>query len=459
MKTVQNFLSRRDFLALASYLSIASLLPGCIKNQPRSITQVVLIMVDDLSAESLPFYGPSNFYTPNLNELAEQGVAYNNFWAASVCSTTRAMLHTGRYPHQTGWYHNRLKGDQALSAKHTTIGQLFSKSGFNTALYGKWQLPGEPTDYGFSNALYWSPQFEDCTSIEAKTVKSYKPRYWGASLREANANKVVEITISESLYAPDIFNQKACSFLGNGASKKFLYYPMVLAHTVWSPTEKKNVWIKTPGSESASEQANIEYMDRLVGQLIETIKSSGRWQDTLIVFSSDNPSAGHGKNNFAGERGARVPLIIGGGAVAKRPALVPDLADVTDLYATFADLLAISSEQKDIDGRSLLSSLLSGKARTNRDWIYSVHLDKQLIRDKQWLIDGKNNLYKCSNSGGAERCIKLGDSDLLSKAAKEARFRLEAVLSGIPTPSKELLKRALPKRRELLYQILHLNLG
>lgn len=128
-------------MALLRFLFLGTLAMGCVSviSAANSRPNIVLIMADDLGFSDLGCYG-SEIETPNLDQLASQGLRFNQFYNTAKCHSSRICLLTGLYMFQAG----NQKMDRGL-----TIAEVLKPAGYQTMMVGKWHLDGEPTDRGF----------------------------------------------------------------------------------------------------------------------------------------------------------------------------------------------------------------------------------------------------------------------------------------------------------------------
>ncbi|MFO1064071.1 MAG: sulfatase-like hydrolase/transferase, partial [Pirellulales bacterium] len=216
----------------------------------------------------------------------------------------------------------------------------------------------------------------------------------------------------------------------------FLYYTSLLTHGPHEETPDP----KHPGKRLPKGfDSNVDYLDVVVGRLIDRLKDEGLDKNTILIFIGDNGTAGHGKGT-ATELGAHVPFIAWGpGWIHPHPKAVGALSDVTDIFPTLAEF-AEAPLPKDIlfDGRSLVP-LLTGKTDSHRDWIYSHLDDGRVLRDSRWLLelrggDKPARFYDCGEDRmGADYRLLQGE---LSSEASEARKRFESILATMPEPKK-----------------------
>jgi len=158
-------LNRRSFLRKAGLATVSAnvlaILPGCASaggrsRAPRQRPNVVLVITDDQGYGDLRCHGNEVIVTPNLDEMYSQSVRLTNFHVDPTCSPTRSALMTGHYSTRTGVWHT-IMGRSLLGAHETTVADVFSGSGYATAVFGKWHLgdnyPYRPQDRGFGEVL------------------------------------------------------------------------------------------------------------------------------------------------------------------------------------------------------------------------------------------------------------------------------------------------------------------
>lgn len=362
--------SRRHFLkAIAAAPLIGSAHRG------RERPNLILLMADDLSARELSCYGNRDHATPNLDALARSGVRVETCWATPLCSPTRAELMTGRYGFRTGWYHNGMKpaaeSPQAhLAQSNLTFAQLLKAAGYATAICGKWQLNGTVAEHAFDESCLWEdyPGFSGPRETAVDGKQSGRPaRYWHPAIVE---NGTPLATAAED-YGPDVIADFALDFARRHRGQPFLiYYPMLLPHIAWDFEREMETWIDVPGLDEAghptgvpqrgSLQANIEYLDRLVGRIVEGLDALDLRERTILLFTSDNGSQGYGKNITVRERGPRVPLIVNGPTRVAARGAVEQLVDLSDILPTLVELAGGAlPEGYAIDGRSFAAMLMN----------------------------------------------------------------------------------------------------
>jgi arylsulfatase A-like enzyme len=414
---------------------------------------IVLIMADDLGIEGLGCYGGQSYKTPHLDKLAETGLRFTHAYAQPLCTPTRLEIMTGKYNHRNWLAFGILpKGEK-------TFGHMISERGYKTCIAGKWQLtsydppdfPGaemrrgtgtHPKDAGFDEySLFHSEETED------KGSRYGNPTF----LRNGKLHKEVEGKYGEDLTVDYIldFMQR------NRDEPLFVYYPMALPHWPMVPTPISEVWFDP--SRRLEESTKyfpdmVEYMDILVGRLVQGIDDLKLREKTLILFYSDNGTDRRILSEFRGEmipggkgmvtqNGIRVPLIANWPGQIE-PGVCHALVDASDFVPTLAQL---TGRRRDIgwqtDGVSFAPRLLGteGKQRKAVFFWYDPRpgWDKEKFDRHIFALDHNYKLFSDGRMfdirGEGFREVPL-NPDELSKEAKAARNKLQRVIDKTMEP-------------------------
>lgn len=283
---------------------------------PVQRPNILFIVADDLGIGDLQCYGNPFVDTPVINSLSHAGVRLTDHYAPSpLCAPSRAGLLTGRYNHRTGAVDvpsNRGLDRIALSEK--TFGDYFRHAGYRTALIGKWHnglycrdyLPhqrGFDLFYGFPNG---------------------GQDYWKWNLLR---NDVA--VPHDGRYLTDALNDEAVAFIRssvNDAKPFALFLSHHVPHQPFqAPAAMVNKYRRRLGKDGSETvaiiYAMIEAMDTGLGRVFQTLKELGQWEQTVIVFTSDNGAqlsaatnryhaSFSGNKGDVGEQGIRVPAIV-----------------------------------------------------------------------------------------------------------------------------------------------------
>lgn len=427
--------NRREFLALLSAATAAVGAEWTFGSESERPPNIILIMADDCGAAEIGCYGNTVHQTPHLDELAKTGVMFKTCWCTPLCSPTRAEIMTGRYGFRTRWYHNNMKIHEPLSQGNTIFSQFLKEAGYDTAVAGKWQLFGMPPEYGFDEWFIWAYENYLPEGVVHKGAyeRPGKPeRYWHPCILKNG--ELVDTKPDD--YGPDLYANFVIDFAKRHADRPFFaYYPMCLTHNPFYPTPDS----LEPGQEKQVHstdnfRANVEYMDKIVGRIVEALEDADLRQRTVVIFTADNGTATRGKG-YAGEVGCRVPLIVSGPGQVKPLGPCDELVDFSDVLPTLLDLAGTKAPPGYvIDGRSF-APLLRGEGYEPREWIFSYLADKRMLRDKRWLLEGNGKFYDCGDSRDGTGYKDVTDSEDPEVIA--ARKRFDEILATKPAPGPD----------------------
>ncbi len=403
---------------------------------------LVVMMADDLGAKELGCYGHPRHRTPRLDALAAGGVRFRTCYSAPVCSPTRVMIMTGRYGFRTGWNNFMLRAyaprkDSPLfdiGTSQITFAELLKERGYATALAGKWQLSGSlPTlihDCGFDEYRIWA--YDHYLPSGVKHTGGRKglrtARYWHPSIMQNGKY----IPTKPADYGPDMLVDFIIDFMKRNRDRPFcVYYPMCLTHQPWAPTPV----VGEPGEKTKGGlQHNVQYMDHTVGRVLDAIENLGLSDETIVIFTGDNGTGKSGKNTPT-ELGARVPLIVSAPGRFAGGVVSDELVDLSDILPTLVELAgARLPSDRTIDGRSFVPTL-QGDESEHREWIFSYLGNKQILRDKRWLLEGNGQFFDCGNSRNGKGYRDVTESDDAQVIA--ARKRFAKILKNMPIPSDD----------------------
>jgi arylsulfatase A-like enzyme len=369
------------------FMSLAFLLAGLLApargaGRPPNI---VVILADDLGYGDLGCYGHPSIRTPNLDQMAREGMRFTDFYvAACVCTPSRAALLTGRLPIRTGMagsekrrviYGNSTGG---LPPEEITIARALKSKGYATAAVGKWHLGHLPeflpTAHGFDSylGLRWSNDMEPAPGIPKNASASLNPdlKWWNASL--VRNDKIIEQPTDLSTLTRR-YTEEALRFIQENKKKPFfLYFAHTYPHVPLFASEK----FKHTSPRGLYGDV-VEELDWSVGQVLDTLRREKL--NTLVFFTSDNGpwlvkgmaggSAGllfEGKGS-TWEGGMREPAIAWWPGKIKGGVTTRELACSMDLYPTLLGLGgAAVPKDRVVDGVDL-SPVLFGGGHNQRD--------------------------------------------------------------------------------------------
>ena len=345
---------------------------------------VLVILVDDLGYGDLSSFGATDLHTPHIDRLAGRGMKFTRFYAnCTVCSPTRASLLTGRYPDLVGvpgvirthpensWGY--------LNPEVALLPAVLKQAGYRTAMIGKWHLgleaPNLPNLRGFDHFHGFLGDMMD--------------DYYHHRRHDQNYMRLNDQVIDPPGHATDLFTDWAVEWLAHYGHPEpfFLYLAYNAPH---SPVQPPKEWLDRYRSTHpdvpelrARLAALVEHLDAGIGRVLRALEETGRLNDTLVIFSSDNGgSLPHGSSNapLAGgkqdmlEGGLRVPTCIAWPARVAAGSQTDRVAMTMDLFATLCDLTG-QTPPAPIDGRSFLPTLLGKPQPPDDRYLYWPRLE------------------------------------------------------------------------------------
>jgi arylsulfatase A-like enzyme len=394
----------RSLTSLALLFLSASAIEARAGEQPPNI---VLIFADDLGYGDLSCYGNRVIRTPNLDQMAKDGLRLTSFYVPqAVCSASRAALMTGCYPNRVGIL--GALGPQSkigISDRETTIAQMLKTKGYATAIYGKWHLGFQPrflpTRHGFDDYL-GLPYSNDMWPRHPTAKFPPLPLYSGDELLELNPDQT-QLTTR--------YTEKAVEFIARNKSKPFfLYVPHTMPHVPLHVSEKFR-----GKSKGGTYGDVIEELDWSVGRILAALKEYHLEERTLVMFTSDNgPWLSYG--NHAGSAGplregkmttfeggvcepflARWPGKIKPGRVSDEPAMT------IDILPTLAKLTGAALPANKIDGKDMSALLLEENGKSPHEALY-FWWDRELqaVRSGQWKLHFPHSYRTLKDKPGAD---------------------------------------------------------
>lgn len=376
-----------------------------IAQQKSSTPNIVLIFMDDMGYGDLSCYGALDINTPNIDQLASEGIRFTNFLSSqAVCSASRASIMTGCYANRVGISGALFPGSKVgLASNEMTMAELLKQKNYATAIYGKWHLGDAkqflPLQQGFDEYLgipysndMWPVNY-DGTPADSTSSKSKLPQLPLIK----NNDKWIEIkTLEDQSTLTERYTTAAEAFIKKNKNKPFfLYLPHSMPHVPINAS---------PAFRGKSKQGLygdvIQEIDASVGRILKTIKENGLDNNTLVIFTSDNgPWINYG--NHAGstgglregkgtsfEGGQRVPGIIRWKGTIQPNIVSNQLASTIDLFPTIAAITKASLPNKKIDGVSILPILQGDKNATPRKTFLYYYRKNSLeaVRIDNWKL-------------------------------------------------------------------------
>ena len=414
----------------------------CLSIASNSFAQkpnIVYILADDFGIGDVSVYNPNGkIITPNIDQLAKNGVRFTDaHTTSSVCTPTRYGIMTGRYNWRTTLKSGVLHGYDTplLDPKRETVASFLQKQGYNTGIVGKWHLgwnwgnieAGEKK-VDFTKKIQNGPNkrgfdYSFCipASLDMPPYAYVENGFCTTVPKDTCLGRTGIELFRAGISAPDFkpeevlgkFTEKAIAYINENAKKDkpfFLYFPLAAPHTPILPIGK------FVGKSNVSPYGDFVLMvDDVVKQVVETLKKNGVFENTIIIFASDNGfanpadlkaqlSKGHnpsmmyrGVKTDIFEGGHRVPFIVSWGGNLKKTKVSNQLVSTTDFFRTIAELNNVKLDDKTAEDSFSFLSEITGKKTSFAKREAVVHHSSNgffAIRKDNW------KLIMCPHSGG-----------------------------------------------------------
>jgi arylsulfatase A-like enzyme len=464
------------------------------ETQPPNI---IIFLADDLGYGETGVYGQEKIKTPHIDALAESGMLFTQFYsAAPVCAPARYMLLTGQHAghayirgndewnergdvwdYEAASLNPELEGQRPMPTETFTLGKALQEAGYKTGLFGKWGLGGPlsesiPNTQGFDEFYGYNCQ--------RQAHNLYPPHLWHNRTKDVLDNELIAPrTGLDTLanpndpaayrkyfqpdYAPAKIHDYALAFMDENKDQPFfMYYASPLPHVpLQIPQEFIDPYIKQFGEESpydgsrgyfptqyprATYAAMISYLDQQLGELVAKLKELGLYENTIILFTSDNgPSYAGGVDaeffnsaapfdnaygrtkGFVYEGGIRVPMIASWPGHIEAGSRSDHISILYDLMPTACEL-AGTRVPPNSDGLSFSGALLQ-EQQVHHDylyWDYPEYQGQQAVRMGQWKGIRKNifqgnkqiELYNLSVDPGETVDVSNENPDVITAIAE-----------------------------------------
>ncbi len=365
---------------------------------------IVLILADDLGIGDVGAYGGEVIETPHINKLAESGVRCTDGYVSHpVCSPSRAGLVTGRYQQRHGWEFNPAGRDRraGMSSDERTFADELKTLGYVTGMVGKWHLGKQrqhhPMSRGFDE--YFGVLEGGSTYIDSRVPGVENGTRGGGPGPTSRPNKILrgfeEVRVER--YLTDVFTDEAVAFIDRHRDKPFLLY---LSHiTPHTPLQATKPYLDRyrhiKDQRARVYAAMVASLDESVRRVVAQLKATGQYENTLIVFLSDNGCAGYiggccsnapfaGFKRYHHEGGIRVPFILSWPAKLPAGKVFEAPVSTLDLLATFT--AAAGRARTTEDSVNLLPFLTGEHQGVPHKYLYWRSGPTIAIRDERWKL-------------------------------------------------------------------------
>lgn len=454
---------RKNILTIGSLL-----LSFWVSNAQQTVKlpNIILVMADDMGWADVGFNGNRMIKTPCLDRLAAEGVRMDRFYSAGpLSSPTRASVLTGRNPFRTGVFS---ANEGILRPEEITLPELLKQAGYTTGHFGKWHLGtltckeidanrGRPENEHLYNPPAWHGY--DVAFVTESKVPTFDPmlkpqtnngRFWdyiqdkdtaltyGTFYWDIEGNKV-----TEGLAGDDsrVIMDRVLPFIDSSVAEEKPFFSVVWFHAPHLPCVAGSEHVALYENYSLEEKnyyGCITALDEQVDRMVSFLKNKQVYENTIILFCSDNGpelntpgTAGSymGKKRSLHEGGIRVPAFMVWPDRIKTPGVLKEPCSTSDYLPSLLNMIGVAYPAgRELDGESFWP-LITGEASTKKkELVFCSGRQGAVIQGKYKLYysESQYELYDIED----DPCEKHNLVELLPDVTKRLRKILSAQLKS-----------------------------
>ena len=324
---------------------------------------IIIILADDAGYSDFGFMGSDEIKTPNIDQLALDGVTFNNAYvSASVCSPSRAGLLTGMYQQRFGHECN-LDSDvnNSFDPNQITIAEALKTEGYNTGLIGKWHLGDKTQNHPLKNGFDYFWGF----------ISGARNYFYDPNEKSRNSIRNVVENYSETNfegYLTDVLGNKAVNFIDKNHQSNTPFFLFLSFNAPHTPMQAKNEVLEKFKDNPRSVYASMMWsMDEAIGNVIDGLKENNQYDNTIIYFLSDNgaamsndaspfPYKGWKGNQYEG--GIKTPMIMTWKNKIESNTQFDGFISALDIFKTSLEASNVNKEfMINADGKNIMNFL------------------------------------------------------------------------------------------------------
>ena len=381
---------------------------------------IIIILADDAGYSDFGFMGSDEIKTPNIDQLALDGVTFNNAYvSASVCSPSRAGLLTGMYQQRFGHECN-LDSDvnNSFDPNQITIAEALKTEGYNTGLIGKWHLGDKTQNHPLKNGFDYFWGF----------ISGARNYFYDPNEKSRNSIRNVVENYSETNfegYLTDVLGNKAVNFIDKNHQSNTPFFLFLSFNAPHTPMQAKNEVLEKFKDNPRSVYASMMWsMDEAIGNVIDGLKENNQYDNTIIYFLSDNgaamsndaspfPYKGWKGNQYEG--GIKTPMIMTWKNKIESNTQFDGFISALDIFKTSLEASNVNKEfMINADGKNIMNFLNDNNIKNEnlfwrKDKMATVRSgDYKLIR----LNDTSTVLYNIKKNYYEDFDLKINESQV-----------------------------------------------
>ncbi|MEO0509926.1 MAG: sulfatase [Verrucomicrobiota bacterium] len=393
-------------------LAFSTFFCGKIQAEPLQQPNVVIILLDDSGYGDFHPFGDPPYETPNVEQLAAEGMRLNNFYIPqAVCSASRSALLSGSLPGRTKVFGALGPKDEGLDPKFMTMAEMFRKNGYTTAHFGKWHCGDTPETRPMARGFDEHAGLMYSNDMWKHHPKN--PEHWGKHPLEYWENgrvKITDVSNKDQTQLTTWSTEYAVDFIHRSSEKPFFLY---LAHSMpHVPIFCSDKFLGKSGVGLYGDV--IMELDWSVGEVMAAINDAGVGRKTIVIFTSDNgpwsdygdhagitPFRAYKTTSFDG--GIRMATIMKYPEKIQAGSEMHRITSSIDLLPTLAHLTHTPLPDNEIDGKNIWSIISEEQGTDLAHDYYPISTGRKLEAiisgDGQWKLHLPHNYRHILKAG------------------------------------------------------------
>jgi arylsulfatase A-like enzyme len=378
-----------------------------LRSVPPIKPNILVIIPDDLGWSDVGYHG-SVIKTPNIDKLAQTGIRLEQHYVMPTCTPTRVSLMTGKYPSRYG-----ITGPdygEVIDLGDPTLASILKKNGYFTGIVGKWHMgspPYTPLKYGFESSYgYFDGQIDPYTHEYKTETELTDRRSWHRN----------DEYLDEEGHVTDLLTAEAIRIIEKESDEPFFLY--LAHHAPHFPLNEPREWISLYDSIGVHPSrklfaSSVSHIDASIGKIIDALERTGKRENTLILFLSDNGGqhSWHSNTEYRGKYADKPHSVLGNnyplrgwkGDLYEGGIRVPAIANwpgklepgeknfpihISDWLPTLCHLIGAQKDVNDmkLDGENIWPSLTSDPQIVKERSFYWKTEQAYAVRNGYWKL-------------------------------------------------------------------------
>ncbi|XP_064616011.1 arylsulfatase B-like [Liolophura sinensis] len=355
-----------------------------VQSQSNKQPHILFIVADDYGFHDIGYHN-SEIKTPNLDKLAGDGVKLENYYVQPICTPTRSQLFSGKYQIHTGLQHSLIWSTQpnGLPLEDPTLADKMKEAGYSTHMVGKWHIGFYkeeylPTRRGFDSYFGYYGGGEDYYGHN--TCSYLLKGFCGYDFRDGDKVDYQD----KGNYSTHVFTQRAIDVVNSHDPNQplFLYIAFQAVHAPLEVPEKYTQMYDFIQDKNRRTYAGmVTCMDEAVGNITKAFQDKFMFEDTFMIFTTDNGGQIHEGGNNWPLRGWKGSLwdggmkgvgFVHGNGLTKPGTINTGLMHVTDWYPTLVNLAKGSLNGTKLDGHDQWETISQGKPSSRQEILHNI---------------------------------------------------------------------------------------